>query len=627
MTLPLPGPLVYGVDFGMSTSSLAILFADGTTRLVSDPALRVGARHAVPTAVCLDDSGDELLVGREAVNARLERQDGYRDNFKLDVVVGAPPVVLADRSFEVVELVAAVLRFLRDRAQEVDPRDPAATVITVPVGWAEGRRKMITQAAVTAGFAADTLYLIEEPVAAIEYVKSLDLTRARDTVLVYDLGGGTFDCAVIAPARGDQPDIRLKDSRPIGGRNFDNRLLGELEKKFPDEVGALRTSGELVRQMSLLDSCESLKRRLSDQEQTREVLTELSPAVDVTITRHDFENLIRDQIEETLACCQAMMAEANLTWNAIDAVVPVGGSSRIPLVEEKLRARAPGRVRTTEHRDTAVARGAALLARQQADRIQPTSPPQAQKLTPSMVWVPRARWEEPPVVGGRVEDRVDRGLLLGAWGTFIPSGLGAVAVALRYWHGSSGWLIIVIAASLVSGIWLTAWRARNPTYLAVIMTTAMYLVAVLFLWASVVYGDRFFGEHGPGPVSLFWDTMVVGGVAFVSAVLLNIVATQIDQARTSRRAVDEDATVTQQMLGQRWFGATQASPDFMEPLFAMPAMRGFELSTSSGSAFKYGSRPGHGSCWSRCSAQPTIGRNWKPPPRPGACASRPTRPP
>src|SRR5215469_3790833 len=153
---------VFGVDFGMSTSSLAILLPDGSTQLVTDSGLRPGAQHAVPTAVCLDDSGEKLLVGSVAVNARNRRPEAYLDNFKLRVEVGARRVWLADRPFEVVDLVAAVLAFLRERAREIDPREPAATVLTVPAGWAQGRAQMMINAAIKAGFPADSLYPFDE---------------------------------------------------------------------------------------------------------------------------------------------------------------------------------------------------------------------------------------------------------------------------------------------------------------------------------------------------------------------------------------------------------------------------------------------------------------------------------
>jgi hypothetical protein len=177
---------------------------------------------------------------------------------------------------------------------------------------------------------------------------------------------------------------------------------------------------------------------------------------------------------------------------------------------------------------------------------------------------------------------------MGGWAAFAVGGAGAAYLALRYWHGFSVWLIcLLFAAGLASGIWLITGRVRNPAWPSGVTAGISYVVWVLFWYASIVYGDRFFGEHHVGPRILFWGTLAAGGVIFGAAVLLTMGANEVTETRTSRTQAAEDARVTRQMLERRWFSQSEDLPDFMEPLFAMPAIRGFGLRTSSGAVFKY----------------------------------------
>jgi len=579
--------MVFGVDFGMSTSSLAILGPDGPVRLATDPGLRPGSQHAVPTAVCLDESGKGLLVGSAAVNAKLQRPDeAYADNFKLDVKVDAPPVFLAGRPFTVVELVTAVLAFLRGRAREIDPRDPAATVLTVPVDWAQGRRRLMIEAALAAGFPGDSLYLVEEPIAAVEYARSMHVVADNDTVLVYDLGGGTFDCAVVKPASTGQPGIRLKDALPFGGHHFDLRLREELGRRFPEQVGTvLDGTGDALRRMQLLESCESLKIRLSDSERVREPLTELAEPVTVEITRTEFQGLIGDQIEQTMKCSQKMLGDVGLTWEQVDAVVPVGGSSRIPLVELELEARAPGRVRTTSERDTAVVRGAALLARQRADRAMADSRPGPQEVAPPDIWIPHAVQAEPEVVGIRSFKPLNHRWVPWTWATVIPTVLAAAGLAWLHWRWVGAGTVTALAVlSMAGAVRLTMMRSNSGG----LMLTGTGLMSAILLFVSGLYGYRRFIEHQAWVGSTGWWALGAGLAGLVAALVQSSAGDVANLTIVSRRPAEEDAELADRISNQRWFGSTQVSPVFTEPLFAMPALRGFELSAeSTATTFNY----------------------------------------
>jgi actin-like ATPase involved in cell morphogenesis len=573
---------VFGVDFGMSTSSLAILSPDGSTQLVTDPGLPPGSQHAIPTAVCLADSGPTLLVGSAAVNARNRRPEAYRDNFKLDVKVDAPPVSLAGQPFKVVDLVTAVLAFLRERAREIDPRDPSATVLTVPVRWAKGRKQILIRAATKAGFPPASLFTYQEPIAAAEYARSLDAVAEDGTLLVYDLGGGTFDCAVVTPTTVLQPGVRHADSLEIGGHLFDRRLRDELGRRFPDQVGPLLhgepTGANRWRLMHLLETCESMKIRLSESDRVHEPLTELAQPVDAEVTRAEFEGLIRDPIEQTMDCCLKMLGRIGLTWEQVNAVVPVGGSSRIPLVQGDLEYRARDRVLVIEERDSAVVRGAALLARKRADHILEARGPSSQELTPPDAWAAPAVPDQPDISDARRFLPFSRGWLGGIWGTLIPAYGAAVTLAAWHW-GPFGTSVLGALALLavVGAAWLTATKERGSLATSVLLLSATSVMTVILIVVAAKLGYRTIVEHQPGGPVAWWalGAGVAGLVAFVTQVLWS---TDASDARRSQAGAQQDTAITAQVSGRTWFGPTENPPDFMQPLFDLPALRGCDLS-------------------------------------------------
>jgi actin-like ATPase involved in cell morphogenesis len=584
MTLLGIAPMVYGVDFGMSTSSLAILDPDGSVTLVTD---RVpgGPRHAVSTAVCLDDSGTGLLVGQEAVNSKEKWLNAYKDNFKRDIRVDAGPVYLGGKTFRMVEVVTAVLKYLFDRAQEIDPHLPGATVLTVPVDWEDGRRSLITEAAVAAGYPAETLYLVTEPVAALEYARSLNLVADSKRVLVYDLGGGTFDCAVVNPLWPGRP--RLKGFELIGGRGFDNRLLKELARRYPAQVGTvLAGDGDDARltQKRLRETCELLKIRLSSSERVREKLTELPERVDIEVTRAQFQDLIQDAIEKTVNCCQVMLREESLNWDHVDAVVPVGGSSRIPLVQAELEARAPGKVRLISERDTAVARGAALWARERAIQTAAARGPQPQEVAPPEVWMPPAAPGDPQIAGLRPWLPFNRARLAWMWVTLIPTVAAAVGLAAWQWQWLGTGVIAGLSLVAVSGTAIVTVKKEASDETGGLIGGAAVLMALILLTVAGVLGYRAVIEHRPGSSPVVWWALGAGLGALVAGSVLAFGAEAASNARTSRRNCEADKELKRRISQQRWFGRREGEPipDLLQPQFALPALLGFELATPAG---------------------------------------------
>jgi molecular chaperone DnaK len=376
MTQDPPAVVVHGIDFGTSTSMIMI-GRPGVPQLeVKDP-LAVRGEVGIPTSVCARRDGS-LAVGLEAERVKQMRVADYRTGFKLDV--GRPAVYrLGGADYSPADLMAVVIRFLRDCALAVVPAEPSAVVLTVPVAWEDWTRDQAVEACGTAGYDLSVIHLETEPVAAMAGLGSL-----TGTTVIYDLGGGTFDCAIAMQTNDGQQIYGPPGGlRQIGGRAFDERVVRLVRDRFPQaekvfapdavpgdparaggpEPGAASAVADLLRRrIQLREKCVDAKVELSLLPATEKWLTELDPPDVLALTRPELNDAIGDLIEETVAECERMLTDAGLSFAAVDQILQIGGSSRIPLSEERLLARTGRPVRLAEQPDLAVVKGATELA-------------------------------------------------------------------------------------------------------------------------------------------------------------------------------------------------------------------------------------------------------------------------
>ncbi len=185
-------PMKIGIDFGTFYSSAAVMIGD-TLKLVKDP-VRHG--YAFPSSVFITKQG-EVLVGQAAENQRLKDLSRYRREFKRELGQDIP-VILGDRSFRVEEIIAEVLKKLKEEAMLLDGGEVRDAVITVPAMYAQYKKKLMETAGKAAGF---EVTLLEEPVAAATYYNwqsnGNHCSSDEEIILVFDLGGGTFDVALV----------------------------------------------------------------------------------------------------------------------------------------------------------------------------------------------------------------------------------------------------------------------------------------------------------------------------------------------------------------------------------------------------------------------------------------------
>lgn len=354
-----PASLAVGIDLGTTFSVVASLDDHGRPHAI----VNTEGDVITPSFVLFD--GTEVVVGKEAVKAlsveaeqvaeSVKRELGSRHFHRTLQGVLYPPEVLQ----------AFVLNKLRQDAARLIG-DFHRVVITVPAYFDENRRKATQDAGYMAGF--EVMDILNEPTAAAlafgfqrGYFRP-DLPRdERERILVYDLGGGTFDVTVME-IRGTEFNTLATDGDVrLGGRDWDQRLLDYVAEQFVRRFGLdPREDANVVGR--LWRDCEEAKRTLSARQKAHVVCDFRAQSLRVEITRTLFHELTFDLVERTAFTTRQALQAAGLEWPDIDRVLLVGGSTRMPAIVEMLRRLSGQEPDNSVAPDEAVAHGAALHA-------------------------------------------------------------------------------------------------------------------------------------------------------------------------------------------------------------------------------------------------------------------------
>ncbi|MEV8513085.1 Hsp70 family protein [Dactylosporangium sp. NPDC051484] len=354
--MPTPG-IRLGVDFGTSNTVAVVRWPDGRSR----PLIFDGS-PLLPSAVYAEPSGT-IIVGRDAVHSARLEPARFEPNPKRRIDDGT--VLLGDREMPVNELIAAVLRRVRDEwVRTVGDAVPDVTV-TVPASWGATRRLSIADAAAAAGLGR--VRLVPEPVAAAAYFTQVlgHDVRVGSVVVVYDFGAGTFDASVVARTAGGFEVLAVDGRDDIGGVDVDNAIVKHIgtlcEPQAPQEWARLmspQTVEDRRHRRLLWDDARVAKERLSRQPASDLTIPLLN--VDVHLTREELERLALTMLKQTIRVTEGVMRWAQLSEGAVAGVFLVGGSSRMPLVATLLHrelGRAPVAI---EQPELVVAEGSML---------------------------------------------------------------------------------------------------------------------------------------------------------------------------------------------------------------------------------------------------------------------------
>lgn len=327
-----------GIDFGTCYSSAALLVEDIPTPI--NAPLTPG--YSLPSSIFITEQG-EILVGQAAENSRQKKPQRYRREFKRDL--GSPdPYNFGDVFMLPEELVTEVLKKLKIEAEKValgrGVRSLTEVLITVPATYSSYKRGLMQKAGEKAGFSQ--VQLLEEPVAAAIYYAHHAQIDDGDIILVYDLGGGTFDAALIQK-QGDKYQMLAmpKGLADCGGTDFDRSIYQELIGSCSMELRQqIEVKNAWLARAIVGDLCRDLKHQLSEQlDASIYIPIGLGKVETFELTRDKFERMISPLITETLDCCDLLLRSAGKEYGQIDRMLLVGGSSRIPYVRSAIEKR------------------------------------------------------------------------------------------------------------------------------------------------------------------------------------------------------------------------------------------------------------------------------------------------
>lgn len=345
---------ILGIDLGTTNSEIAI-YRDGRPEVLRDDQGRI----ILPSVVGLTETG-ELLVGEEARNQFLLYPERTVRSIKRRMGSDAK-VQLGEREYKPQEISAIILSRLKEIAQARLGRPIRKAVITVPAYFSDTQRQATREAGEIAGL--EVARIINEPTAAALVYEAAQHQGKR--ILVYDLGGGTFDVSVVRIEQGVVEVISSHGNNHLGGDDFDHKIVEHVLEhlKLKHGVDVADRPQAMAR---ILRSAEDAKKQLSDHPYARiaeEYLAEHSGQpvnLDLELSREEYEDMIAPFIEETLGAIHIALESAGLTSSQVDEILLVGGATRTPLIRRRLVEAFGTQPRGEVDPDLCVAMGAAI---------------------------------------------------------------------------------------------------------------------------------------------------------------------------------------------------------------------------------------------------------------------------
>jgi len=369
---------VIGIDLGTTNSCVAV-YEGGEAKIIPNK----DGKNTTPSVVAFTDKG-EVLVGDPAKRQAItnpnktissikrimglmmseENAKAAHDKVTYNIVDkdGMAAVDVAGKIYTPQEISAKILSKLKEDAEAYLGSTVTDAVITVPAYFNDAQRKATKDAGTIAGL--NVLRIINEPTAsALAY--GLD-SKNDENVLVYDLGGGTFDVTVLEISEGTFEVLSTDGNAFLGGDDFDNKIVDYLNSEFKNTHGIDLKNDKMALQR-LKDAAENAKKELSSSTETEInlpfiTMTEAGPQhLVIKLTRAKFESMIEKLVEETIDHIKTAMKESGLDNNAIKEIIMVGGSIRVPLAQKMVSDYFGGKtLNKSVNPDEVVAAGAAI---------------------------------------------------------------------------------------------------------------------------------------------------------------------------------------------------------------------------------------------------------------------------
>ena len=344
---------IIGIDLGTTNSCVAV-YDGGEAKVITNPE----GMRTTPSVVAFKNG--DIIVGQKAKNQMVTNKDTISS---IKRKMGTSEKVSANgKEYSPEEVSAMILGDLKKTAEAYLGETVTKAVITVPAYFNDAQRQATKNAGKIAGLEVERI--INEPTAAA-LAYGLDKQDKNQTVLVYDLGGGTFDVSILELGDGVFEVKSTSGNNHLGGDDFDERVMDYIVSEFKKETSVDLTKDSMAMQR-VKDAAEKAKKDLSGMTTTEISLPFISQGTDgpihlnMSLTRAKFEDLISDLVESTTEPVRKALKDANLSAKDIDKVLLVGGSTRIPCVQELVKKELNKEPSKEVNPDEVVAMGAAI---------------------------------------------------------------------------------------------------------------------------------------------------------------------------------------------------------------------------------------------------------------------------
>lgn len=345
---------IIGIDLGTTNSAVAVL-EGGEAKIIPNPE----GNRTTPSVVAFKNG--EIQVGEVAKRQAITNPHTV-SSIKRHIGEAGYKVEMEGKSYTPQEISAMILQYLKGYAEEYLGDTVDKAVITVPAYFNDAQRQATKDAGKIAGLEVERI--VNEPTAA-SLAYGLDKTDKDEKILVFDLGGGTFDVSVLELGDGVFDVLSTAGDNKLGGDDFDNKIIDHLVAEFKKENGIDLSNDKMAKQR-LKDAAEKAKKDLSGVTSTQISLPFITAGsagplhMEMTLTRAKFDELTADLVERTRGPVRRALQDAGLSASEIDEVILVGGSTRIPAVVEAVRRETGQEPNKSVNPDEVVAMGAAI---------------------------------------------------------------------------------------------------------------------------------------------------------------------------------------------------------------------------------------------------------------------------
>ena len=345
---------IIGIDLGTTNSAVSVL-EGGEAKIIPNPE----GNRTTPSVVAFKNG--EIQVG-EVAKRQAVTNPSTVSSIKRHMGDGSYKVHMDGKDYTPQEISAMILQYLKSYAEDYLGEKVDKAVITVPAYFNDAQRQATKDAGKIAGLEVERI--VNEPTAAA-LAYGLDKTDKEEKVLVFDLGGGTFDVSILELGDGVFDVLSTSGDNHLGGDDFDQKIMDYLVAEFKKEHGVDLSKDKMALQR-LKDAAEKAKKDLSGVSTTQISLPFITASAEgplhfeLTLTRAKFEELTHDLVERTKQPVRQALKDAGLSQSDIDEVILVGGSTRIPAVVEAVRKETGKEPNKSVNPDEVVAMGAAI---------------------------------------------------------------------------------------------------------------------------------------------------------------------------------------------------------------------------------------------------------------------------